>query len=102
MQRYYFLVWGAAIASILVALNIVNSRFGRALRAIHTNETAASTSGVDTERCKVQALVISAMFASLAGSLYAHFQNAISPGPFGFQASVMLVTMASSTGSSSC
>jgi branched-chain amino acid transport system permease protein len=100
-QRYYFLVWGCAIASIIVALNIVNSRTGRALRAIHTNETAAATSGVDTERCKVQALVISAMFASLAGSLYAHFQSAVSPNPFGFKASVELVTMAAVGGLSS-
>ncbi len=100
-QRYYFLVWGVAILVIVVALNIVNSRFGRALRAIHTNETAASTSGVDTERYKVQALVISAVFASLAGSLYAHFQSAVSPNPFGFKASVELVTMAAVGGLSS-
>ena len=100
-QRYYFLVWAVALAVIVVALNIVNSRIGRALRAIHTNETAANTSGVDTERYKVQALVISAMFASLAGSLYAHFQSAVSPSPFGFKASVELVTMAAVGGLSS-
>ena len=101
MQRYYFLVWGMAILVIVVAVNIVNSRVGRALRAIHTNETAAGTSGVDTERVKVQALVISAVLASLAGSLYAHFQSAISPNPFGFTVSVQLVTMAAVGGLSS-
>jgi len=101
MQRYYFLVWGAAVLVILVALNIVNSRIGRALRAIHTGETAAATCGVDTERAKVQALVISAMMASLAGSLYAHFQSAVSPNPFGFTTSVELVTMAAVGGLSS-
>jgi branched-chain amino acid transport system permease protein len=94
MQRYYFLVWGAAIAVIIAALNIVNSRIGRALRAIHTSEVAANTSGVDTDRYKVQALVVSAMFASLAGSLYAHFQCHVSPSPFSFRASVELVVMA--------
>jgi branched-chain amino acid transport system permease protein len=94
MQRYYFLVWGTAIAVIAVALNIVNSRVGRALRAVHTNETAAETIGVDTARAKVQALVISAVLASLAGSLYAHFQSAVSPNPFSFTTSVELVTMA--------
>jgi branched-chain amino acid transport system permease protein len=101
MQRYYFLVWGAAIAVIVVALNIVNSRTGRALRAIHTSEVAANTSGVDTERCKVQILVVSAVFASLAGSLYAHFQSAVSPSPFSFNASVELVVMAAIGGLSS-
>jgi branched-chain amino acid transport system permease protein len=100
-QRYYFLVWGAAIAVIVVGLNIVHSRIGRALRAIHTNETAAETSGVDTEHYKILALVISAMLASLAGSLYAHFQSAVSPSPFGFKASVELVTMAAVGGLSS-
>jgi branched-chain amino acid transport system permease protein len=49
---------------------------------------------VDTERCKVQILVVSAVFASLAGSLYAHFQSAVSPSPFSFNASVELVVMA--------
>jgi branched-chain amino acid transport system permease protein len=93
-QRYYFLVWGVALLTILIALNIVNSRVGRALRAVHTNEMAANTCGVDTERCKLQVLIISAMFASLAGSLYAHFQSAVSPNPFDFKASVELVTMA--------
>jgi branched-chain amino acid transport system permease protein len=94
MQRYYFLVWGVAILVIAVGLNIVNSRVGRALRAVHTNETAAETIGVDTARVKVQALVISAVLASLAGSLYAHFQSAVSPNPFSFTTSVELVTMA--------
>ena len=101
MERYYFLVWGMAIVVIVLALNIVNSRIGRALRAIHTSEVAANTSGVDTDRYKVQALVVSAMFASLAGSLYAHFQSAVSPNPFSFRASVELVVMAAVGGLSS-
>jgi branched-chain amino acid transport system permease protein len=101
MQRYYFLVWGLAIGVILIARNIVNSRTGRALRAIHTSEVAANASGVDTDRCKVQVLVISAVFASLAGSLYAHFQSAVSPSPFSFRASVEMVIMAAVGGLSS-
>ncbi|MBN1429979.1 MAG: branched-chain amino acid ABC transporter permease [Anaerolineae bacterium] len=94
MQRYYFLVWGAAIAVIVISLSLVDSRIGRALRAVHTSEVAAEASGVDAEQYKVQALVLSAIFASLAGSLYAHFQGAVSPSPFSFRASVELVVMA--------
>jgi branched-chain amino acid transport system permease protein len=94
MERYYFLVWAAAIVVIVVALNIVNSRVGRALRAIHGSEVAASVAGVDTARAKLQILVVSAMSASLAGSLYAHFQALVAPGPFHFVASVELVCMA--------
>jgi branched-chain amino acid transport system permease protein len=56
---------------------------------------------VDIERCKVQAFVLSAMFSSLAGSLYAHFQRAVSPGPFSFRTSVELVVMAAVGGLSS-
>jgi branched-chain amino acid transport system permease protein len=93
IQRYYFLVWAAALVVIIIALNIVNSRVGRALRSIHGSEVAANTMGVDTAKYKSQVLVVSAVFASLAGSLYAHFQALIAPTPFGFVASVELVVM---------
>lgn len=94
MERYYLLVWGLAILVIVVGLNLVNSRVGRALRAIHGSEVAAGAAGVDTSRHKTQVLVVSAMMASLAGSLYAHFQALVAPGPFHFVASVELVCMA--------
>jgi len=93
IQRYYFLVWAAALVVIVIALNIVNSRVGRALRSIHGSEVAANAMGVDTAKYKSQVLVVSAVFASLAGSLYAHFQALIAPTPFGFVASVELVVM---------
>lgn len=94
MERYYFLVWGIAILVMILALNIVNSRVGRALRAIHGSEIAASVSGVDTARTKLQIFVVSAMLASLGGSLYVHFQSLVAPKPFNFVASVELVCMA--------
>lgn len=93
MQRYYFLVWSVTLVVIIIALNIVNSRVGRALRSIHGSEVAANTIGVDTAKYKLQVLVLSAVFASLAGSLYAHFQALIAPTPFDFVASVELVVM---------
>ena len=93
IQRYYFLVWVFTLVVIIIALNIVNSRVGRALRSIHGSEVAANTMGVDTAKYKLQVLVLSAVFASLAGSLYAHFQALIAPTPFGFVASVELVVM---------
>jgi branched-chain amino acid transport system permease protein len=94
MERYYFLVWAVALAVIVLALNLVNSRVGRALRAIHSSEVAAGAAGVDTARLKLKVLIASAMLASLAGSLYAHFQALVAPGPFNFVASVELVAMA--------
>ena len=93
MERYYFLVWAIALVVIVLSLNVVNSRVGRALRSIHGSEIAANTAGVDTDKYKLQVLVLSAVYASLAGSLYAHFQAAVSPGPFGFVGSLELVVM---------
>jgi branched-chain amino acid transport system permease protein len=57
--------------------------------------------GVDTASCKVQIFVLSAMMASLAGSLYAHFQAVVAPGTFGFVPSVELVCMAAVGGMAS-
>ncbi len=101
VARYYWLVWAAAFGVIVVGLNVINSRVGRGLRAIHTSEVAANTMGVDTDKYRVQVLVLSAMMASLAGSLYAHFQAIVAPGPFGFVASVELVCMAAVGGMAS-
>jgi branched-chain amino acid transport system permease protein len=93
IQRYYFFVWAVALVVIILSLNIVNSRVGRALRSIHGSEVAANTTGVDTDKYKLQVLILSAVYASLAGSLYAHFQAAVSPGPFSFVGSLELVVM---------
>jgi branched-chain amino acid transport system permease protein len=93
IQRYYFVVWAIALIVIVVSLNIVQSRAGRALRSIHGSEVAANTLGVDTDQFKLQVFVLSAVYASLAGSLYAHFQAAVSPGPFSFVGSLELVVM---------
>lgn len=93
IERYYFLVWAVALSVIVLSLRIVNSRVGRALRSIHGSEVAANTLGVDTDGQKLGVFCLSAVYASLAGSLYAHFQVAVSPGPFGFVGSLELVVM---------
>ncbi|NLE45202.1 MAG: branched-chain amino acid ABC transporter permease [Chloroflexi bacterium] len=93
IERYYILVWVLVLGVIVLSLNIVDSRVGRALRSIHGSEVAANTIGVDTDMVKLQVLVLSAVYASLAGSLYAHFQAAVSPGPFSFGASLELIVM---------
>ena len=93
VERYYFLVWAVVLVVIVLSRNVVNSRVGRALRSIHGSEVAANTAGVNSDRYKLQVLVLSAVYASLAGSLYAHFQAAVSPGPFSFVGSLELVVM---------
>ncbi len=89
----FYLVWGFATVVIALSANIVHSRIGRAFRAVHGSEVAASTLGVDTSRYKIQVFVLSAALASIAGSLYAHYVTFISPEPFGFKFSVELMVM---------
>lgn len=92
-RGYFFLVWGVVLACFVVCERIIKSRVGRALRAIHDSERAAAAMGVDTSRLKVWVFVLSAVFASLAGFLYAHLVSFISPNSFDFIVSVRLVTM---------
>ncbi len=90
---YYYLVWGATLGAIVISLNIVDSRVGRALRAIHDSEPAARATGISTSRLKIWVFALSAAYASVAGSLYAHYITFISPGSFDFMFSIKLVTM---------
>ena len=91
--KKYYLVWTVAMCVLIISNNIVKSRVGRALRAIHTSEIAAASVGIDIKRYKLIVFVISAMLASIAGSLFAHIMNFISPSSFGFNVSIVLVTM---------
>lgn len=91
--KNFYLIWTFAFFCILVSLNLVNSRVGRALKAIHGSEVAANTLGVDTDQYKTKVFVLSAVFASLAGSLYAHYITFISPRSFDFYYSIQVVTM---------
>lgn len=92
-RNYLFLAWAAAILSIFLCERIIDSRVGRALRAIHDSERAASSMGIDTGRLKVHVFVLSALLAAVAGFLYAHLVSFISPSSFGFLVSVRIVTM---------
>ena len=91
--KNYYLIWVVTLGVILLALNLANSRVGRALRAIHDSEVAARVMGVNSRLLKVQIFALSAMISSLAGSLYAHTMTFVSPASFGFNFSVELLTM---------
>ena len=92
-MKNYYLVWSFAIATILLSVNLSASRIGRALRAIHDSEVAARILGVNVRLLKVQIFTISGIFSALAGSLYAHTVQFISPASFGFNVSIELLTM---------
>jgi branched-chain amino acid transport system permease protein len=91
--KNYYLVWSFTLLVILLSLNLVNSRIGRALRAIHDSEVAARVMGVNARLLKVQIFTLAAVISSVAGSLYAHTMTFIAPSSFGFNFSVELVTM---------
>ena len=101
ISRYYFFAWIAALGAIAFGLNVISSRTGRALRAIHDSEVAAQAMGVDVASYKVRIFAVSAILASAAGSIYAHFQTTVSPAPFSFVGSLELVVMAAVGGLSS-
>jgi branched-chain amino acid transport system permease protein len=98
---YYYLVWAFALVALFLALNLVDSRFGRALRAIRDSEAAAESIGIEVGRHKLQAFAISAVYASIAGSLYAHYVTFISPGAADIGLSIRLVLMAAVGGMAS-
>lgn len=90
---YYYLVWGIVVVAFLFSVNLIQSRLGRALRAIHTSEIAADAMGVDVSLYKLQIFIFSAVLASVSGSLYAHYMNFIAPGSFDISFSILLVIM---------
>jgi branched-chain amino acid transport system permease protein len=79
--------------SVWASLNLINSPFGRALRALHGSEVASQVAGVDVVRYKVSIFVISAVFASLMGSVTAHYVGFVTPNFADFFHSIELVTM---------
>ncbi|HEX2113533.1 MAG TPA: branched-chain amino acid ABC transporter permease [Alphaproteobacteria bacterium] len=90
---WYWVSAGALLLAVWLSLNLVESPIGRALRALHGSEVAAETTGVDTTRYKVLVFVVSAVFASIAGSLFAHADRFVTPVEAGFLRSIEFVTM---------
>jgi branched-chain amino acid transport system permease protein len=81
------------VVAVWLALNLIDSPVGRALRAVHGSEVGAEVVGVDTTHYKVLVFVVSAVFASLVGSLFAHKNGFITPDIGSFFRSIELVTM---------
>jgi branched-chain amino acid transport system permease protein len=93
-QFWYGFTGIALLIGAWLALNLYESPTGRALRALHGSEVAARTVGVDVARAKLTAFVISAVYASVAGSLIALQNRMITPDVAGYMHSIEMVTMA--------
>lgn len=92
-RRFFFFAWSVFLAIFAGALNLEDSRIGRALKTIHDKELTARTLGVPTSRYKVQVFALSAVLAGLAGFAYAHYMTFISPSTFDIFYSVQVITM---------
>jgi ABC-type branched-subunit amino acid transport system ATPase component/ABC-type branched-subunit amino acid transport system permease subunit len=84
----YFAIWIAVLLSALLTTNLLDSRTGRAIRALRRGHIAAEAFGVQTPRAKLLVFIYAAVLAGLSGWLYAHFVRAVNPTPFGAQAGI--------------
>ena len=94
-ERYFFVViWLVALAALWATNNLLDSRSGRALRALKGGLEMAEAFGVNAARLKIVAFVYAALLASISGWLYAHLQRFINPTPFGISQGIEYLFMA--------
>jgi len=89
----YYLAWGLVAFAMWLLVNLIHSRVGRALRAIHGAEGAANAMGVDTARYKLNTFVLSAVLAAIAGIFLTHYNGGIGPSEAGITKSVRYVAI---------
>jgi len=92
-QKMYFLVLLTVAVLLMLLFGGLTRGFGRALQAVRTDQTAANALGINVAKYKLIALCISAMLASLAGSLYAFYFHFLSPEMVGTPRSLELIAM---------
>ncbi len=92
-QLSYLLVWATTGFAALCVWNLIRSRPGRALRALHSSEAGTEASGIDVARLKILVFALSAAIAGIGGALYAHYAGFISPSVFTLHRSIIFVAM---------
>lgn len=93
-EKVFYLIWAILLAAMLITHNLLDSREGRAIRALKGGQLMAESMGVDTFRAKLVIFLISAVFAALSGWLYAHTQRFVNPTPFGLNMGIDYLFMA--------
>ncbi len=91
--KIFYVVWITVLLLMLFSMNLIKSRFGRALRALHSSEIAAEAAGVNTSKYKTVVFVMSAVFTAVGGGLFAVFQRYVNPESFHFSVSILFITM---------
>ncbi len=94
-QRIFFgVVWALVLIASLAVIRLLDSRSGRAIRSLAGGSQMAEAMGVNTLRFKIGIFVLAAMFASVSGWLFAHFQRTVNPSPFGLKMGIEYLFMA--------
>lgn len=93
-RNYCYLIWAAVLGVVWLTQNLLDSREGRAIRALKGGVVMAEAMGVHTARSKVVIFLTAALFACVSGWLYAHLQRFVNPTPFGLQIGIEYLFMA--------
>jgi len=92
-RSFFYLLWLLVLLASVAVIHLLDSRTGRALRALKSGATMPEAMGVDTYRMKVTAFVLAALLASVSGWLFAHFQRSVNPSPFGLKMGIEYLFM---------
>lgn len=92
-RSFFYLLWLLVLLASVAMIHLLDSRTGRALRALKSGTTMPEAMGVDTYRMKVTAFVLAALLASISGWLFAHFQRSVNPSPFGLKMGIEYLFM---------
>ncbi|MFL6648598.1 MAG: ABC transporter permease subunit [Sulfurifustaceae bacterium] len=93
-RHYYYLIWTIVLLSVWATLNLLDSRPGRAIRALRGGVAMAESCGIAPPRYKMIIFVYAAVLACISGWLFAHMQRAVNPSPFGLEAGIEYLFMA--------
>lgn len=93
-REMYWLIWAFLLCAMFTTKNLLDSREGRAIRALKGGMVMAEAMGVDTSRSRMVIFVIAALHAAAAGWLYAHMQRFINPSPFSLSSGIEFLFMA--------
>ncbi len=93
-RAFYYVIWLMLLAALWMTQNLLDSREGRAIRALKGGSVMAEAMGVDTARSKMVIFLLAALFASTSGWLYAHLQRFVNPTPFGLPSGIEYLFMA--------
>lgn len=93
-REFYYLIWAVLLLIILATRNLLDSREGRAIRALKGGSLMAEAMGVNTPRLKIVIFTLAALYASMSGWLYAHLQRFVNPTPFSLTQGIEYLFMA--------